>query len=73
MAQDTEGECKGGNAANARVDNLRYTASYYIFNESRVASTPCITSFSCGHFLKPLDYNGLAVLSGAADYGYCAT
>lgn len=55
----------------AAIYNLRYTTSYCIFNHSTVASTPCITDFSCGHFLSSLNHKNLAVPTGQTSYEYC--
>lgn len=53
------------------IDNLRYAADYCIFNDSKVATTPCVTSSACLPFLDSLTYHNNTAPSGATDYGYC--
>jgi hypothetical protein len=55
--------------ANGETDNLRYTANYCLFNESTVASTPCITSFACESFEGSLRHGNLSTTE--PDFGYC--
>lgn len=53
------------------TDNLRYAADYCIFNDSKIATTPCITTSACEPFLDSLTYHNNIAPSGATDYGYC--
>ncbi|KFZ09945.1 hypothetical protein V502_08399 [Pseudogymnoascus sp. VKM F-4520 (FW-2644)] len=55
----------------AVIYNLRYAADYCIFNDSKIASTPCITTSACEPFLDSLTYHNNIAPSGATDYGYC--
>ncbi|KFY39458.1 hypothetical protein V495_05936 [Pseudogymnoascus sp. VKM F-4514 (FW-929)] len=55
----------------AVIYNLRYAADYCIFNDSKVATTPCVTSSACLPFLDSLTYHNNTAPSGATDYGYC--
>lgn len=53
------------------TDNLRYAADYCIFNDTKIKSTPCITTSACEPFLDSLTYHSNIAPSGATDYGYC--
>lgn len=53
------------------IDNLRYATDYCIFNDSKIASTPCITESACEPFLDSLTLHDNIAPSGATDYGYC--
>ncbi|KFZ01429.1 hypothetical protein V501_10005 [Pseudogymnoascus sp. VKM F-4519 (FW-2642)] len=55
----------------AAIYNLRYAADYCIFNDSKIATTPCITTSACEPFLDSLTYHNNIAPSGATDYGYC--
>ncbi|OBT78777.1 hypothetical protein VF21_02501 [Pseudogymnoascus sp. 05NY08] len=55
----------------AAIYNLRFAADYCIFNDSKIATTPCITTSACEPFLGSLTYHNNIAPSGATDYGYC--
>ncbi|KFY46111.1 hypothetical protein V494_00612 [Pseudogymnoascus sp. VKM F-4513 (FW-928)] len=57
----------------ALIYNLRYAADYCIFNDSKIATTPCTTETACETFLGSLTYHNNTTPSGATDYGYCNT